>query len=130
MIQLERLTRCGCLGRRASFKINLYKLKEFATFLLMTTIFNDRVGSKQIQIELSPKGGLFLSIDGKRQSQAHRELYMVDKDIWSFCNAEIPLATRREMTAKVAELNTPTPPLIDLAAEALASGDINKFENA
>ena len=98
--------------------------------LLMTTIFSDKVGSKQIQVELSPKGGLFLSIDGNRRSQGYRELYMVDKDIWSFCNAEIPLATRREMSAKVAELNSPTPTPINLAAEASMSGDINKFQTA
>jgi len=93
----------------------------------MTTIFNDKVGSKQIQINLTSKGSFFLSIDGKKQSQSHRELYMVDKQIWSFCNAEIPLTTRREMSAKVAQLNAPTPTLIDLGSEALASGDINKF---
>ena len=28
---------CGCLGTRASFKINLYRLKKVVTFLLMTT---------------------------------------------------------------------------------------------
>ena len=34
---MEQLTRCECLGTRASFKINLYKLQEVVTFLLMTT---------------------------------------------------------------------------------------------
>ena len=96
----------------------------------MKTIFDKTVNGKSVKLELKETTGtIFVTVDGRQRLDGFRELYFVDSYLWNDYGIQLSLEERRETSALVQanKPTVPTPAPVNLASEARASGDINKF---
>ena len=116
---------------KRNLKINVAMRSRFAYIEDMKTIFNQTINGKNIEVQMKEDtNSLWLSVDGKDHGK-QSDVYAISSVIWDWYQINIngPVA-KAIMTAEDANKNSnpvEQPAPINMVADALASGDINKY---